>query len=150
MPYSSKQDLIDSVGKQDLIEYTDEEGTQTIDDRKLAKAGETADTMIDSALRGRYTVPLVPIPPTTEIPADIKELSIDLTIYILAKNHYRKELPPAIRDRYANASAYLAKLADGRIKLEQVTPAPTAATESPIRANKRTRVFTDDLLGRFT
>lgn len=148
--YSSNQDLIDSVGKQDLIEYTDEEGTHTIDDVKLAKAGETADTMIDSALRSRYTVPLVPILPATTVPADIKELSIDLTIYILAKNHYKRELPPAIRDRYANASAYLAKLADGKIKLEQVTEAPTVVTDSPIRSNKRTRVFTDDLLGRFT
>ena len=62
MPYATPQDLIDRFGETELLDLTDLAGIGVVDEAKISAAVAEADAEIDSYLRGRYALPLAPVP----------------------------------------------------------------------------------------
>jgi phage gp36-like protein len=107
MPYCAKQDLIDRFGEGELIQLTDRTGAGVINDTVLNRAINDADGEINGYLAGRYALPLASTPPVLTLKA------CDMARYYL----YEEAVPDVVKERYANAIAWLKGVAKGDISL---------------------------------
>jgi phage gp36-like protein len=111
MAYSTATDLQNYLPAEQVRQLTDDNDTDDIDLEKLNDAIRRADDLIDSYIRGRYTVPLV------NIPALIRDMSTKLASYFLFKRSLILTLPDPIKEDYSDANNMLMKIQRG-----QVTP----------------------------
>lgn len=114
MPYITRADLIKKPGKELLEQLTDRDGLGKIDDGVLNDAITEAGVEIDAYLKGRYAVPLSPVPDI------IKNKARDLVVYHL----YIHEPPDQTAKRYNDAIKFLREVRDGDIDLGVDDPAP--------------------------
>jgi phage gp36-like protein len=142
MPYCTLDSI--EAPEKDLIELTDDAGIGVIDQAVVDKAIAHADELIDGYLRGRYPLPLNPVPGL------IAALSADISLYRLYGRRPRLSIPESLSDKYKNALKLLDNIQKGQITLgiggvpEQEIPAPAASlVKTP------TRIFNDDLLDTY-
>ncbi len=107
MPYATQQNMIDRFGNEELIELTDRNNTGAIDATVLDQAIEDASGLVDGYLSGRYTIPLVTVPPV------IERIACDAARYFL----YDDAVTDHVEKNYDNAIAYLIKAAAGKVDL---------------------------------
>lgn len=141
MAYCTLADI--EAAQDDLIELTDDSDAGTVDQTVVDKAIATASELIDGYLRGRYTLPLDPVPGL------LTALAADVTLYRLYARRPRLAVPESLSDRYKNALKILENIQKGLVTLgagtpEVVTPAPAV---SLVKAS--TRIFTDDMLEKY-
>jgi phage gp36-like protein len=105
MAYCTKADLIEALDEEKLVQLTDDTGESVIDEGHISRAIADADAEIDAYCGDPFDL----------VPAIIKKLSIDISIYNLYARH-TEEIPEARRDRYNNASRILFHISTGQIK----------------------------------
>lgn len=119
MPYCALADLVGRrIPEATLIQLTDDAGLGVVDttvvDAILAEASEVC----DGYLRGRYAVPLSPVPQL------LTAVALSIVLYLLYGR--RPELgatPERIKDDYQTALKQLAQMQTGVIVLDAPTPA---------------------------
>jgi len=141
MAYSTKDDVLDQLDEETLIQLTDDDNAGLVDNDKVTRAIADADATVDAYCQGRYTVPLDPVP------NKIRQVSVDIAIYNLYSR--RDDTAPETRkDRHKEAIRFLEKVADGKIDLGTATPAPeTTGNAADIDYNER--IFSRDKLKGF-
>lgn len=142
MSYAIKQDILDQMDEDVLIQLTDDTDAGAVNDAIVAKAIDRADAEVDGHCQGRYDIPLSPAPDT------IRDRSVDIAIYHLYSR--RGEPPGNIVERYKAAIRFLEKIATGAIRLGALTPVPTDGNQ-PIRVNKTAsdRIFPKSVLNLY-
>lgn len=140
MTYATKQDLIDRVGAEALVQLTDRSGAGDIDDEVIARALADADADINGYLAARATLPLAaPYPPL------LVRLACTLA-------HYYLYVQPteAVVTRYKAAVRTLEGLADGTVSLGlDGAGAGEVASDSGVTVVSEARVFTRETLKGF-
>lgn len=147
MAYSNLAGLKALIPEADIIKLTDDEKLKpaAIDPEdadcaliieRIEQAGTSADATIDAYCRGRYTVPLSPVP------GKIIQVSDDITAYNLYSRRADLGTMPEIRsERNKEAIRFLEQIAAGKIVLEAAAPAPESAYGGAY-VTSRNRVFT--------
>ena len=116
MAYSTIADIELALPEDKLIDLTDDEGINAVDDTKITQAITGADGEIDGYLAERHTTPL------STVPTLIKGWSIDIAIYKLYQR--RMEEIPDTRDKaYSRAIKKLERISEGKMKLPIDVPA---------------------------
>ena len=138
MPYCTTQDMIERFGEQELIQLTDRTGTGSIDSGVLDQAITDADQQIDRKLRGRYAVPIQPVP------VELTPIACDITRYLL----YRHKPPEEVRDRFEAALRELRDYATGVNVLDVAGTNASTSGSAGISVQAPAPVFTDDVLGK--
>ena len=128
-------------GALDLVDLTDSAGTGSHDAAKVDAAIATVDSEIDGALRGRYTLPIAPVPEV------VKGIGCDL---VWDRLWAGRTAPEDVRSRASEARKRLDKIASGVIKLDAATATSAAVVNFP-EATKTAadRVFIADTLRNF-
>ncbi len=127
MAYSTIDDIQKNIPEDILIQLTDDTNSGMVDQSVVDEAIAWADNVIDDHVRGKYPVPLNPIPDT------IKKISVDLAVYFLYSRRFDTDVPEGIQLRYKNTMAMLDKIQKGKITLAVDT---TNKNTSEIRVNK--------------
>lgn len=141
MPYSTIDDFTGRITETELIALTDEAGAGEVDTTAVSKAIADADEEIDGYLGTRLPLPL------STVPSILKKYSVDIAIYNLYTLR-QDSIPDIRRDRYKNAIAFLAKVAEGKISLGASDPAG-APPSTGIAYTANDQVMTAEKLGRF-
>lgn len=133
MTYASQQDLIDRFGEEQLIELTDRAGDDAIDATVVTRALTDADSVINSYLAQRYSVPL------TEVPQVLTIRACDIARYFLHEEH----APEAVQRRYEAAIRWLRDAAVGKASIGDDDTAPAEpSTDSGPQVDAPGRLFT--------
>ena len=147
MSYITKQDLLDELGEQQLIQLTDSARTGGVDESVVDKALAFAGGTFDAYARTRYSLPV----PAT---AKVKALCLDLAIYKLKKARVTtSEGIDNLRKSYYDPSIkFLEALQSGKAALD--VPAADETTESPaipdrVLSGTVRKVFTDEKLDSY-
>lgn len=145
MPYCSLIDIAATVPEQDLVQLTDDTSPPgmimaAVVDRAISDAGE----LIDGYLRGRYTLPLDPVPGL------INTLAADVAIYRLYSRRIKLSPPESVAERYKNTLRILEQIQAGKISLgsESVGGGVTPEADGP-RVSAPERIFTRDTLSDY-
>ncbi len=147
MAYCVQADLERRLTLPILVDLTDDRvPPEAVDaavlDAEIAAAGE----IVDGHLRGRYVLPLAPVPGL------VREIAADLVAYNLwgRRPEAAGEPPKNLEKAHDRALKLLREIQAGHVTLGvaagQPEPAPHAGTA---RVNDRRRVFGEDTLGRF-
>lgn len=109
MAYCTAADI--EASEQDLIELTDDGGLGVIDQGVIDRAIATAGELIDGYLRGRYTLPLDPVPGLLIV------LAADIVLYRLYGRRSRLAISESLTDKYKNALKVLENIQKGIVSL---------------------------------
>ncbi|WP_310601201.1 DUF1320 domain-containing protein [Desulfobulbus sp.] len=110
--YCAANDIRSIMPEMDLIELTDDtippvSANDEVIDRAITDAGE----LIDGYLRGRYTLPLAPVPRL------LNTLAADVAVYRLYARRLRLTPPEIVTERYKNVLKILEQIQAGKISL---------------------------------
>ena len=143
MAYCTLDDLkAANISEREMIQLTDDEGIGEINSGRIDRAIKTADDKIESFLRGRYTLPLNPVP------GEINAAAVALTIYYLFLRSRKREIPDIIQARFDEAKETLKNLQSGKQRLGVETPAPEKRVYKTNKTSED-RVFSKDVLDTF-
>ena len=142
--YCTLADILKSrVPEARLIQLTDDQDTGEVNEEAVNSAISDAGEMIDGFLRGRYPLPLSPVPGL------IRTIALDLATYGIYGMKPEFELPKLVGERYETSTKLLMRIQDGKMDLyEKGEPAQVAASGGPAFV-KGTAVFTEDRLKNF-
>jgi phage gp36-like protein len=137
--YATAQNLIDSFGEVEMrrVSVVDGDVPETVLPERLEAKLDAATDIADSYLRGRYLVPLAPVPPS------IVQAVCKIARYELASGGDRTPSDSMTRDRDA-VIAWLKSLSTGVATLEGAAP---VATASGARFSDRERAFSSQAFG---
>jgi phage gp36-like protein len=144
MPYCSLEDILKSIPESNIIQLTDDSGTGAIDQVKVDEAIAYAEQLINGYLRGRYPVPLSPVPEL------IRHLAVDLAIFHLYSRRFELEMPESMMAKYKNAIKLLEQIQKGLITLG-IESADTGPGQGYYKTNKTAedKTFSKDVLNKF-
>ena len=145
MFYSTVETLKEKISEKDLQQLTDDELLGAINVARVnAAAAEVAD-LIGGFLRGRYPLPLDPVPTI------IQSISDEMVIYRLFLRKKRQTISREMTDNYNAQIKLLEKIQRGEITLgaetsgQETTPDPGAYKTNKAAGD---RVFAKDTLDR--
>lgn len=121
MAYATTSGMTARFGEALLKLVADRDNDGTIDEAVVAQAIADADALVDLHCRGRYAVPLQPVPP------EIERAVCDLAHRFLYANSAAVPEPVVQADKAARDLLKL--VADGRVQLA-AAPAPVAGSEA--------------------
>lgn len=116
MTYATTKDLADRFTQAELDQVADADGDGLADAEPVARALADADAEIDSALIGRYALPLA---------APVPELLVRIACDLAREALHADRPTEVIQDRAKVARALLADIAAGRRRFD-VAAAPAA------------------------
>jgi phage gp36-like protein len=137
MAYCTQADIEKLIPTTSLAQLTTESG-YIPDVDVVAEVIAQADAEIDSYCGKQYSVPFSPVP------ARIRTLSVDISIY---RFYLRRQIvPDPARQRYEDAIAFLKDIARGLAVIDDggTVPDPTATGTNSVTFSSNTRVFTRD------
>lgn len=130
MDYCTSDDIEIQIGKNSLIQLTNDDNTQqTVDSVVVEEALIYSSTLIDGYLRGKYNLPL-----NTRFPL-LRVVAIDICIYRLYSRRIYTDMPETISENYKNAIRTLEQLKKGVITLE-TSESTEVKTSGEYRTNK--------------
>jgi phage gp36-like protein len=139
--YALSTDFIAAFSEGEYNQLTDKDQTGTPDYTGFNNAIALASEMIDSAIGGRYVVPL-----TLPVSGIIQQICLDIARYYL----YDDQVTDLIQKRYDRAMEMLKKIADGLIILAGTEQVETVLTGKTATASAGSaEVFTDEYLAKF-
>lgn len=143
MPYCTLTDIEKLLPTETIIQLTDDENLEAVNQSRVDEAIAGADAEIDSYCGSKYSVPFATVPDI------VKKISVDISIYNLYSRRL-EEMPETRSDRYKNAIRQLEGIAKGIISIGE-DPEPAAPTQGGVETNKTEsdRVFTRDSLNGF-
>lgn len=133
------------ISEATLIALTDDAGLGIVDEETAAGVISGSDALIDSYLRGRLQLPLIPVPDL------IPELALDIYAYGFYSLKPTFEMPKTISERYAATLKTLQLIQKGDVKLgaaEIVTPT-VGGTSSAASYSGNDRVCSRETLKGF-
>lgn len=145
MAYCSLNDLYQICPETDIIQLTDDESLGEVVTSIVEDCIEYADTLINSYLSGKYTVPL------STVPDLVKQLSIDLSVFRLYSRRLSLQMPEGLTARYNEAIRLLRDIQAGRMDLPDANTEEVLSGDGFYRTNKTSdnRVFNSTLLDTF-
>lgn len=144
MRYCSLTDLQLAVPPQTLVWLSNDDTEATaVNAAVVEEAVRQAEELIDAHLRGRYNLPLQPVP------SIVKDVSVNLARHWLyARRPEGNDLPDAVTRTYKAAMTLLESVRDGKLTLG--TPTGEATPEpGEVKVRARPRRFSSDLLDRY-
>lgn len=130
MDYCTSDDIEIQIGKNSLVQLTNDDNTQqTVDSVVVEEALIYSSTLIDGYLRGKYNLPL-----NTQFPL-LRVIAIDICIYKLYSRRIYTDMPETISENYKNAIRTLEQLKKGVITLE-TSESTEVKTSGEYRTNK--------------
>lgn len=147
MSYITKQDLIEELGEDKLVQLTDNARTGAVDDAVVERAISFAVGTFEAYARTRYTLPV----PATEL---VRSKCLDLAIYKLRRNRAttQEAIDTLKKSLYDPAIKFFEAIQSGKAALD--VPAVDETTASPaspdrvLSGTRRTK-FSDDSLGSY-
>jgi len=147
MPYCTLDDLKQDISETELIQLTDDERLGAVNEDRINTAAGNASELIDGFLRGRYALPLDPVP------AIVKTIAKEITIYRLFLRKKRQSITKEMTDNYNAQIKLLEKIQKGEITLGVEVAGEDQASDSSgdYKTNKTAedRTFTKDVLDTF-
>jgi len=151
MRYCTLADLQLAIPKRTLIDLSNDAADAgfsqamptEINEAVVEEAVRQAEELVDAHMRGRYTLPLNPVPSV------VKDMTVNLARHWLyARRPEGAELPDAVTRTYKGALDLLASIRDG--KLTVGTPTGEDAPEpGEMKVRARPRRFSNSLLDRY-
>lgn len=144
MRYCSLADLQLAIPAQTLVWLSDDSPEATeINLPVVEEAVRQAEELVDAHLRGRYNLPLDPVPSV------VKDMTVNLARHWLyARRPEGSELPDAVTRTYKSALQMLESIRDGKLTIG--TPTGEATPEpGEMKVRARPRRFSSDLLDRY-
>lgn len=141
--YCTLDDIKKAIPETNIIQLTDDAGTGQIDTEKINDAISYAEQLINGYLRGRYTLPLDPVPEL------IRHMATDLAIFHLYSRRFELEMPQSMMDKYKNAVKLLEQIQKGLIRIGAEVEASPG--QGYYKSNRTTedKVFTREILKQF-
>jgi len=133
MAYCTTVDIKNFIPASVVQQLSDDNDADQIDAEKVTFCTQQADDLIDSYLRGRYTVPLV------TVPSMIRDLSVRATVYFLFKRSLYTVLPDPIKDDFNYIIKTLEGMQQGKINAFPVGNEPVFFGTNKVDSD---RVFT--------
>lgn len=106
MSYATLQDLLGHMAESDLIDLTDDDAVNAIDQGVVYHVLADATAVVNS-YSGKYALPFNPVPEMARI------LTTDIAIFNLYARRPGHELPEAIKERYRKAMEHLQRVQTG-------------------------------------
>jgi len=111
MSYCSINDIKSVIANDDLVQLTNDSGSDFVDSGKITDAINYADNIIDGYLRGRYDLP------PASIPDELKYLAVDFTVYRLYSRRLYTEVPDSVLKKYYEVIKTLENIQKGVFNL---------------------------------
>lgn len=137
--YCILDDLKKSADERTIAQLTDDDAGAAVNKDVVTEATAASDEVIDAHLRGRYDLPLSPVPPI------LKQLSVAMTLFHLYARRPEGEIPEAVETRYKNAVRMLGNISDGKLTIGSTAQGP-AVPEGDVymtQKKKTDRLFAD-------
>lgn len=115
MAYCIESDISEAISKQKVRQLTDDTGGATVTSTALVHAITWADSKIDGYLRAQHSVPIIPVP------ALVKQMSIDLTVYRLYTRRLGDDMPETIVSQKKDVISQLKDIQKGLMQLSDTT-----------------------------
>ena len=143
MSYATSTDLVTRFGEPQLLLLADRDGDAVIDAAVVESAIGDASAIVDLHVRGRYAVPLTPVP------AEIVVIVCDLTRRLLYSN--ATEIPDSVLAADKAAREQLRLIADGKVVLAVAPALPTdpGASQLELQVSGPERQYTADKLAGY-
>ncbi len=123
MAYCTLEDIQGAMSDAELIQLTDDNiPPAVIEQANVDKAIARADNLIDGYLRGRYVLPLAPVP------GIMVDLAVDVAVYNIYKRRKKVKMPESIADDYKNTLKILENIQKGTIEIGSAKVSATDAT----------------------
>lgn len=152
MAYIEKQDLVDALGPDKLLQLTDDENTESLDDAGVNKVIDQVISFavgtFDSYARTRYTLPV----PVTE---KVRATCLDLAIYRLQRRRSTSDegVLKVAKQGYDDAIKFLEAIQKGTAALDvpaaEETKTNPASSDEVLRGSSRPSPFSDEKLRNF-
>lgn len=143
MPYCELSDITKAIPEENIIQLTDDAGQGVIDNEKISDAIEYAGQLIDGYLRGRYSVPLNPVPEL------IKRIAIDMAIFHLYSRRFELEMPEGMLQRRKECIRLLELIQQGKVLLGIESSQSPGQGYYKGNKNAEDRIFNKDVLNQF-
>lgn len=143
MPYSTLTDISNAITESSVLQLTDDEGVNEINESRVSAAISFADELINGYLRSRYTLPLGSTPPM------IKDLSVNIAVYKLYDRRFPANMPDSIQKKYDGSIKLLESIQKGIISLG--VEAVSEPAEGGFKTNKTSsdRIFSKEILDNY-
>ena len=142
MSYCSISDIQAVIANDDLVQLTNDSGSDTVDTNKINDAVSYVENVIDGYLRGRYDLPLA------SIPDELKYLAVDFVIYKLYSRRMYTEIPESVRRKYEEVIKTLEKIQKGSFNLgiesSEAFEQPTLKTNKDSSASSVNKYYNAD------
>ncbi len=145
MPYSNDNDLFMEFSEEELARLTGDPTGEIVNAERINHARDHADSLIDSYLYDRYSVPF-----TAPVPQIIHKLSNDLTVVNLYDFAYKNSsVPNTIVWRKINAVKLLKEIRAGNVSIVGADHGTSAPPPIVTNRSDKQRRFDEDTLDRF-
>ncbi|TXI34362.1 MAG: DUF1320 domain-containing protein [Aquipseudomonas alcaligenes] len=143
MHYCTRADIGKAIPELTLTQLSNDDPTAELPDESVVEDGvRQAEELVDGYLRGRYDLPLDPVPSV------LRDAVVYLTRHWLYQRRPEGAIPEAVKDSRKDTLKLLESIRDGVVTLGM--PTGEAAPEpGKIRARARRQQFGDDLLERY-
>jgi phage gp36-like protein len=143
MHYCTRADIGKAIPELTLIQLSNDDPTVELPNESVIEDGvRQAEELVDGYLRGRYDLPLDPVPSV------LRDAVVYLARHWLYQRRPEGALPEAVKDSRKDTLKLLESIRDGVVTLGM--PTGEAAPEpGKIRARARRQQFGDDFLGRY-
>jgi len=141
--YCTLEDIKKAISEKNLIELTDDQGGGAIDTEKVQDAIEYAEQLINGYLRGRYPIPLEPVPEL------IRRLAVDIAVYQLYSRRFELDMPESMIQRRKETIKLLELIQAGKIQIGVETSDSPGQGYYRVSKNDEDREFSKTLLNRF-
>lgn len=143
MHYCTRADIGKAIPELTLTQLSNDDPTAELPDESVIEDGvRQAEELVDGYLRGRYDLPLDPVPSV------LRDAVVYLTRHWLYQRRPEGAIPEAVKDSRKDTIKLLESIRDGVVTLGM--PTGEAAPEpGKIRARARRQQFGDDLLERY-
>ncbi|RRW38514.1 gp436 family protein [Ectopseudomonas oleovorans] len=143
MHYCTRADIGKAIPELTLTQLSNDDPIAELPDESVIEDGvRQAEELVDGYLRGRYDLPLDPVPSV------LRDAVVYLTRHWLYQRRPEGAIPEAVKDSRKDTLKLLESIRDGVVTLGM--PTGEAAPEpGKIRARARRQQFGDDLLERY-
>ena len=143
MRYCTRTDIGNAIPEMTLIQLSNDDPAAELPNESVIEDGvRQAEELVDGYLRGRYNLPLDPVPTV------LRDAVVYLARHWLYQRRPEGALPDAVKDSRKDTIKLLESIRDGVVTLGM--PSGQAAPEpGEIRVRARRQQFDSDLWGRY-
>lgn len=143
MRYCTRQDIGQAIPEMTLLQLSnDDPAAEQPNESVIEEAVRQAEELVDGYLRGRYVLPLDPVPTV------LRDAVVYLARHWLYQRRPEGVVPDAVKDSRKDTIKLLETIRDGVVTLGM--PSGQAAPEpGEVKVRSRRQQFSDDLWGRY-